>query len=690
MLLLATTGLVNMHAKNINVTGIITDNFGNPVDGAIISIGKNTVTLTDHDGFFSCTIDENAEITINHPDSKKTTVPVDGQMEMKIVVDKEVTQLEEFVKTGKGKAGIQFPPTDLDIIGDTLVFRSKILTPHRYLSSGRRTIAQPVIINPKRKEIIYAKPLVYDGKRYAYTQERMYDFDKNLDPLSELTDIQIKKTSTRRDDTLRYEDKVVVSHPKDRYMLAVMLSIEDYNRIIYERTDTTAYGTKNPLRFLKHNLDGMIITDEHYHPRQNREPMPTQGNVDLTFKVGQAKLDPELGNNQKELESLISQLRTIEDDGDVQIKSISLIGYASPEGPYQSNLNLAQRRTRSAMDIISQHLASSTIKRAHLSTGANVQEWSMVEEMMRRDSLYEEADIIKGIIESNPGSIDRQSRAIVRLPFYDKIKDDYLPGLRTVAYNFVSQRFRFPTDEEIRAKYLSDPSKLSLYDYWRLYTVTEDLAEKETIAHKAFDKYHNDKRYNLLLANDLTAIMLQRGKSTAEYLEPILTEWEGKDDIPFEAYATLATVYLNEAKFGKADSIAALMPDGGKFHKHKIYAKALSGKYRDVLAEISQDSPINEVMMLLAVKSDRLALEKAEELGETAEEEYLKAIANWRNGADYEYDAFIHLQKAIDLDPSLEEVARDDGDLIDCIKMIDSYKEAEAAEEADTTEGGEE
>lgn len=91
------------------------------------------------------------------------------------------------------------------------------------------------------------------------------------------------------------------------------------------------------------------------------------------------------------------------------------------------------------------------------------------------------------------------------------------------------------------------------------------------------------------------------------------------------------------------------------------------------MQEISEDSPLNEVLLLLAIKDNDTAWEKAQKLDESAIEEYVKAVA--ANRVDNYVYATVHLKNALRLDPSLRDVARVDGDLTDIIEDIDSENE---------------
>jgi len=147
-------------------------------------------------------------------------------------------------------------------------------------------------------------------------------------------------------------------------------------------------------------------------------------------------------------------------------------------------------------------------------------------------------------------------------------------------------------------------------------------------------------------------------------LRPYLAKDKAK--APNETRLNQLIASLGAGNYFEADSLAFELPDEGVFHKAKIITKALNGKYQDVIAEISKDSPFNEVLLLLALKANDEAWAKAKALGGSAKEEYIKAVA--ANRVDEVMAAINHMENAFRLDPSLKEIAKVDGDLLDLLE----------------------
>lgn len=657
-LVLIAAAVSGADARKINVHGIVTSNYNSePINGVCIFDAANHHLLgaTNDEGKYLISIDDAAVIEFCILGHQNQTIPVNGRLNIDVELEREALALSEIVVEGKQRNNVILAePTDIDVVGNYLHIKTRVKMPHKMFNTSTRLLIQPMVYNVTKKEINYMQPIVFDGWRYNTTQERMYDFDRKKDPLSDY--VQIKQTSSRADNIIFINDSIYVENPKDDFRCDVMLSLEDYNHILYGDTTTIARGVVNPLRFLDLKASGTFVTDNDYLPMPDLQLRDTRGDVNLTFNVNKTRLDLDLGNNRAEMNGLLSKIHEIERDPNSTLKSFSISGTASPEGNYEHNLTLATKRLQSALDFIYQNIDESTRRNATFESQAGVENWSTVVGMLRADGLTAEASAVENVLSRFPNNNLRQSYAISRLSCYDKIRDTYLPQLRRVSYKFVSSQYRYLTDEEIAELYRTDSSKLTRYEFWRLYTIADTPEEKETIARRALEVHPNF----LVAANDLTALLIQKGEPTSEFLAPLVQNAGNR--VPNEARATLAAAYLNENNFQAADSLAEMLPDEPRFHQTIVYAKALNGKYLEVMQELANESPFNEVLLLLAIKADDEAWEKAKLLGDSAKEEYVKAIC--ANRLDYYIEATDHLEKALRLDPELRQIAKVDGDVM--------------------------
>jgi len=656
----------SLHSRTINIHGKVTlQGTGEPVSGvAIINAETNKLLgITGDEGRYNVTADSEGELIFSSMSCVELQEKINGRLAIDVALMPEATELEEVVVTAKGNnATLITEPADLDVEGNYLRLKTKVKIPKKLFSSQVRMIIQPAIYNVTKRHVSYLTPVVYDGWRYADTQERMYDWDKSHDVLTPFQ--QVKRNSRNKENIIYLIDSLYVENPKDDYMCAVMSSLENYNRIIYTDTFEIARGTVNPLRFLDYELKPMAMNEERFLPTPEVELRDADGEMNLLFPVGKSVLDLSLGNNAAEMNALISEFRTIENDPDMALKSFRIFGFASPEGRYESNRRLASARMKSAMETVLKSVDPSMTRNADISSEADVAPWEDVVSMLRADSLTDEADQVMSIIDRYAGR-DARSAAMTRLPFYRSLLTaTYLPRLRRVSYHIVSSRYRPLTDAEIAELYNSNPSGLSRYQFHRYYSAQEG-PQREAAIRMALETYPDF----VVAATDLSDMMLARGENPIEILEPFFgdpTQWS---KLPVSTRYNMGLACLNNMNYSRADSILSGIPDIEETHKAKIYCTALNGRYHEVMQEICEDSPLNEVLLLLAVKDNQRAALHAQKLGNSAVEEYVKAIA--ANRLDDYMTAITHLENAFRLDPTLKEVAKIDGDVIDLLEEED-------------------
>ena len=654
---------VQVSARDINVRGIVKNSDGEPLAGVCIYNVEDNLLIgsTNEEGKYLVVINSDGRMLFSVLGMEETEVPVNGRITIDVTLVASAITLDEVTVKAKAKLKNVLPePTDIEIKGNYAHIKTRVRVPRRLFDSSTRLIIQPALYNVTAKKMWYLKPVVYDGERYNITQERMYDWDPSLDPLSQFVTVKADKSGST--DVVAWSDSVYLDNPQHDFHCDMMMVLENYNRVFYADTTTIARGTVNPMRFFQYHLIGTGVTDSAYFPSPEMQMRDTRGDIRLTFNVNSAKLDMDLANNRAEMNSLLDQLHRVENDPNAALKSFSISSTSSPEGTYEHNLELSDRRMKSALDFIMSNLSPTSRKYVEVHSDAKVDTWSNLSAMLRADGLMDEAAQVDAIVERFPGSPDMQSYRIRKLPFYESvIAERYLPAMRSVSYQFLTSQFRYLTDDEIVELYASDPKALSRYEFFRLYrNIAKTDAEREEYMRKALEIYPNF----LIAATDLASMMIDRGTPDYNLLAPFLTP--GAKKIPDEARLNHIVACLANYKYHEADSLADLLPDTERYHKAKIYTAVFNGHYNESIGEIAAESPMNEVVLLLALKANSHAWEKAQALGETAEEEYLKAVA--ANRVDEYLAAMHHLDRAIELKPELREIARIDGDLIELMK----------------------
>ena len=647
---------VDIIAQNLRVAGVVRGNNEERLAGVTI-INKETkkvVGLTDEDGKYSVIVPVNGILNFTCLGYDGQDIKVKGRQIIDVVLVSTAVKIQEVSVVAKIKNKVIFEPSEIEVVGNYFHLRTRFKVPAEMFSSNTRLIVQPTLYNITRKKGVLLKPVVTDGREYTLTQERMYEFDLKNDPLEPY----IRKSEmTKNGELVAYHDSAYIENLKEDFRADIRLSLENYNRILFTDSFQIARGLVNPLRFFEYKLKAKNITDERYFPKPELQLRNDRGEVELSFLPGKADINDRDPKNASELAKLRERLSSIETNPDAKLQTFSILGVSSPEGPHDKNLVLAKKRMDLAVNRILSHLNKETLDFLKIQTGSKVETWQTAIEMMRRDSLFGQAQDLQNIVNKYPDSPDKQWRAIIRLPYYRSvIVPHYLPLMRRVEYNFDYSIYRFLTDAEIKELYLKDYKQLSRHEFWRMFESAESDEEKETIYKQALEVYPKF----MLAANNLSALYINQGRPDDSILESFISK-----DAPEEVLTNQAVALLSNWKYEKADSVVSLIPDGVSSEYLKSVTRALNGNYEEALATFGQEGGINEVVLLLALKRNDEAWEKAQNLPETARSEYVKAIA--ANRLDKVMDAINHIEKAFELDPSLRDVAKVDADVMDLL-----------------------
>lgn len=639
------------------IRGTVRNIEGMPIEGVAVINTQTGITIgvTDEYGSYSAVIEPDGSLKFSCVGYKNELVAVKGEMVIDVVLSQDIIEIDEVVVQVLSKKKVIPEPTDIEIKGNYFHLKTRFSVPKWLFKNNTRLIAQPSIYNVTTGERRFMDPLVFDAPQYNITQERMYDYDMSKDPLAEF--VQVKETAARKSDLITYHDSLYIQKPDDDYRADVYLSMENYNKIIYADTFSIARGTINPLRFLEYDFNGMRLTDSIYMPKAEMQLMDTEGEVNLTFLIGKDEIDPSDPNNDVELQKLERELKAIEMSSDASMQSLYVEGLSSPDGRYQSNLNLAKKRTNTAFNRILAMLSPSTRNVIEKGTSAKVQDWEVVVDLLMNDSLTEEAGQVQQILDKYE-NMDSRSMAIARLPFYRTLlAKDYLPKLRKVEYRYEYSIFRFLTDDEIKVLYAEDYKKLTANEFYRLINLAENDDEREKYCRQALERYPK----LLFAANELAVVCLRKGKADASILEKFINT-ESPQPVIYNQVLSL----LKERRLVEAYDLLGLLKNDDRSDYLKAVVEALNGDYEMSFGPIASYSDFNEVLMLLAMKNNDDAWAKAKRLNSgTAKEFYIKAVA--ANRTENVVEAMAYMEQAFALDPSLKEVAKIDGDLLDLL-----------------------
>ncbi|GHT43943.1 hypothetical protein FACS189438_2090 [Bacteroidia bacterium] len=191
-------------------------------------------------------------------------------------------------------------------------------------------------------------------------------------------------------------------------------------------------------------------------------------NVFLDFPVGQTDINPSFGNNPRELGKIENILKEIQRDKNVQVRSVTITGFASPEGDVNLNNNLSQGRAQALRTLLS---SRSGINPGLYRIGSGGEDWEGVIKALQRSSIQPKQQIISIIRYFNPTERKTRLKALNGGQVWQRMLMELFPPLRRVESKIDYTVKSFNVDEA-KEVIKTRPQQLSLNDSrWLLIKV---------------------------------------------------------------------------------------------------------------------------------------------------------------------------------------------------------------------------
>ena len=674
-LVLGVAGFQANGQDKIRVQGKITDiATGEPIAAVNVIEDGYVVTYSDIDGNYSCTVSRSAELIYYSGQHEEVKVKVDNRQVINVQMQELTIELTEAVVTASySNTTVYVEPSDLQIVGDQFVLKTNVRIPAKQFDLNSRFIFQPALYNATLKDTTFFRPVVIDGENYHINQQRYFSFDGSKDRLA---DYIVTNELGKTDNIYSYKDSLYVA-PTDLdhdYKADCYIGINGLFRketsILGGKTDYTdtleiAKGTVNPLRFLDYNIEPQDLTDTSFIPKPEMKLLMDAGVSKINFVLGKAKVDEKDPESVRNINTIKEKLQAIINNQFATLKSIEIVGYASPEGSYKQNLSLAKSRTDLILKDVAGSLDPSIAKYVDLTSKSVVEPWSKVADMVR-DGDPELATYIDGLVYKYS---DTHDMIIPHMRKHKKYRgillQEVLPSLRKVEYTLNYSEFRKLKDFEIWDRYNARTEEISRYEYWRLIDTAPDSLTRYNLINEGLEKYPNFT----YVANELAVKLIRKDSVNLEILKPSLGR-----KAPAPVIYNQALMALGAREVAMADSLARLLPTDDASAYLKSITAALAGDYEGAYPMLASRGGLNEILLLLCMERNATALNKCNELmtlpeySQNAKFWYVHAIC--ANRAEDVFTAMISLETAFGLDPELETIARLDSDVMDVVDLI--------------------
>jgi outer membrane protein OmpA-like peptidoglycan-associated protein/Flp pilus assembly protein TadD len=212
--------------------------------------------------------------------------------------------------------------------------------------------------------------------------------------------------------------------------------------------------------------------------------------ADILFLIGQANLRS--SETQKNtVVGLLKKIKELQNEDNQVINHIDISGYASPDGSYNFNQKLAEKREGVAVNYLNNELKK-------LKTAANIdskftaEDWDGFQKLMETSNIQDKELILRVLsMYQDPEQREREIRNIAAA--YKVIEVNILPQLRRSRLNLIVD-ITGKTDEEIQQIAASNPSELGIEELLYAATLAKGPNVKETIYKSVTQYFPNDLR----------------------------------------------------------------------------------------------------------------------------------------------------------------------------------------------------
>ena len=367
------------------------------------------------------------------------------------------------------------------------------------VKSNRAVLVTPYLVNGSDSLMLYSVG-VYGRQRYFYY---LRNGESLLSGASE---------ESYRDKDMPSEVAYHTVVPYAEWMNGSALKImrQDYG-CCSELADEFAGG---PLGGYKR----VIYSPEFRYVRPVAEAVKSyslSGRAFIDFPVNRTELYPDYRGNRAELAKIIATIDSVRNDKDITITTLTIKGFASPEGKYENNARLAEGRTATLKQYVQQLYSFAP---DFIESDYEPEDWAGLREYVESSSLEHRADILAIIDDAalDPDAKDWRIKSRYASEYKFLLTEVY-PGLRHSDYRITYTVRSYSTAEEIRGIMLSTPQKLSLEE---MFVLAQSLEVGSTEYNEVFETavrmFPDNETANLNAAN--AAMMRKDYVSASRYL----------------------------------------------------------------------------------------------------------------------------------------------------------------------------
>ncbi len=177
----------------------------------------------------------------------------------------------------------------------------------------------------------------------------------------------------------------------------------------------------------------------------------------------------------------------------IRANQININSYASPEGSYDFNEKLAQKREKNTTSLVENQLKKDKISEfGELTSSFTPEDWEGFEKLVEKSNIQDK-DLILSVLRMYPDPQQREREIRNLSSVFDELADQILPQLR---YSRVMAQINVlgKSDQELVELYNTNPKKLTEEEMLYVATLTDDNMKKMDVYNTAAEIHSKDYR----------------------------------------------------------------------------------------------------------------------------------------------------------------------------------------------------
>lgn len=530
------------------------------------------------------------------------------------------------MKKRAGEMNYKVTPEVLEEKGDMVDVKIDVTIPAKFFNKNVTVVATPV--------------LKYQGGEKAFESKTLQG--ENVQGNNTVVPYETGKTISYTG-KMPYEDAMRLSDLVVKVQASKGVKSVDFDPVkIAEGIVATAT--------LVDNAPAVIVGADEF-----QRITPEQNEAAIYYLINSSQIR----NNQvksEEIKAMEQFLKEAKADENMKLKNVEIQSYASPDGSYDWNDKLANKREGASDNFLKKNMKKNKMEEYKdldfFKKYVVAEDWDGFKKAMEASNIRDKELILRVLaMHTDPEVREKEIKNIASA--YSTIADQILPKLRRSKFVVNAERIG-KSDEEIKGLAKSNPAELNVEELLYAATLFDNNADKLAVYEAAMSQFPTDWRG----FNDAGMVLFEMGK-----VAQAKADFEKANSLSANNKVVknnLGAVALKDGNVKEAEVLfGAATGAGDEVNYNKGIVAIMKGDYKAAVDYFGKCTCVNAALANLLNGNNNEALKKLSEgKDDSALASYLKAVIGARNNDSSM--VLSNLKTACSKDASMKKLAETD------------------------------